>query len=164
MRRLSASGGGSAKAKRATEVATQSLGFRSLHHVFRRSHVPDSAHRRHAHRRLSGALLCAVMAAAGLTGCVTEDTATGQLIPRGNQRYEFSRVEKSAEQLKDGMTKMQVLLLLGSPAEMSASGDTWVYLPERYGILIPARALQLEFKFDLLTDHGYRPIVLGMEL
>lgn len=116
-------------------------------------------------RTLRRSLRCAAMAAAvALGGCVTENTATGELIPRGNQRYEFSRVEKSAEQLKNGMTKAQVLLLLGSPAEMNAAGDTWVYLPERYGILIPARALQLQFKGSVLTDHGYRPIVLGMEL
>jgi len=102
-----------------------------------------------------------VIAAAALGGCVTEDAATGENIPRGNQRYEFSKVEELAERLNDGMTKAQVLLLLGSAAEMDDAGDTWIYLPERYGILIPARALQLEFKDSVLVSHGYRPIVLG---
>ena len=105
-----------------------------------------------------------VLAAAALGGCVTQDATTGENIPRGNQRYEFSKVEKYAEQLRDGMTKAQVLMLLGSAAEMDDAGDVWIYLPERYGILIPARALQLEFKNSVLVSHGYRPIVLGMEL
>jgi hypothetical protein len=39
-----------------------------------------------------------------------------------------------------------------------------VYLPERYAILIPARALRLEFKNGVLDDFGYRPIVLGARL
>ncbi len=128
--------------------------------------MPQRPARSTASRRRSPAVvLCTVLAAAcSLTACVTEDTATGQLIPRGNQRYEFSRVEKAADQLRDGMTKMEVLLMLGSPAEMNDAGNTWIYLPERYGIIIPARALRLEFKDDLLSDHGYRPIVLGLEL
>jgi outer membrane protein assembly factor BamE (lipoprotein component of BamABCDE complex) len=116
-------------------------------------------------RRPSAVLALAfALAAAALGGCVTEDATTGENIPRGNQRYEFSKVEKYAEQLRDGMTKAQVLMLLGSAAEMDDAGDTWIYLPERYGILIPARALQLEFKNSVLVSHGYRPIVLGMEL
>jgi outer membrane protein assembly factor BamE (lipoprotein component of BamABCDE complex) len=105
--------------------------------------------------------LALLLAAAALGGCVTQDATTGENIPRGNQRYEFAKVEKYAEQLKDGMTKAQVLMLLGSAAEMDDAGDTWIYLPERYGILIPARALQLEFKDSVLVSHGYRPIILG---
>jgi outer membrane protein assembly factor BamE (lipoprotein component of BamABCDE complex) len=102
-----------------------------------------------------------MLAAAALGGCVTEDTATGENIPRGKQRYEFAKVEKAAEGLREGMTKLQVLLLLGSPAEMDDAGDTWVYLPERYAILIPSHALQLEFKNDVLVSHENRAIVLG---
>ena len=124
-------------------------------------------HRR-ARRQFSPIRACAfaavVLAAATLGGCITEDSATGENIPRGQQRYEFSKVEENAERLQDGMTKLQVLLLLGSAAEMTDNGDTWIYLPERYGILIPARALQLEFKNDVLVSHGYRAIVLGTKL
>ena len=112
-------------------------------------------------RRGPARALAVVLVAAALGGCVTQDATTGENIPRGNQRYEFAKVEKSAEQLKDGMTKAQVLMLLGSAAEMDDAGDTWIYLPERYGILIPARALQLEFKDSVLVSHGYRPIILG---
>ena len=117
---------------------------------------------RHRHGRVRAWAL--VLAAAALGGCVTEDAATGEVIPRGNQRYEFAKVEQAAEQLRDGMTKAQVLLLLGSAAEMDDAGDVWIYLPERYGILIPARALRLEFKDGRLVDHSYRAIVLGTRL
>ncbi|HEX5011071.1 MAG TPA: hypothetical protein VFY71_11790 [Planctomycetota bacterium] len=112
-------------------------------------------------RRRRGRVRACLLAAAVVGGCVTEDAATGEPIPRGNQRYEFSKVEDLAERLQDGMTKAQVLMLLGSAAEMDDAGDVWIYLPERYGILIPARALQLEFKDSVLVSHGYRPIILG---
>jgi outer membrane protein assembly factor BamE (lipoprotein component of BamABCDE complex) len=99
-----------------------------------------------------------------LTSCVTQDMNTGKMVPRGQQGMQFSDVEKAAENLKDGMTRAQVMLMLGSPAERSDDGDVWVYLPERYAILVPARALRLEFKDGVLADHGYRPIVLGARL
>jgi outer membrane protein assembly factor BamE (lipoprotein component of BamABCDE complex) len=98
------------------------------------------------------------------TACVTENKTTGEMVPRGNQKYPFEQVEKAAERLEPGMEKMQVLLLLGSPAETDESGNVWVYLPERYGVLIPARALRLEFGPQGLVEHGYRPIVLGARL
>ena len=96
-----------------------------------------------------------------LAGCVNVDPQTGQTIPRGDQKYRFADVEQQAKQLKDGMTKMQVILLLGSPAEASEGGNVWVYLPERPAVLVPSRALRLEFSNDVLVSHGYRAIVLG---
>lgn len=101
----------------------------------------------------------------GISGaCVTENATTGEAVPRGNQKYPFERVEKAAEDLALGMSKTQVLLVLGSPAEMSEKGDVWIYLPERYGILIPARALRLEFHANGLAEYGFQPIVLGARL
>lgn len=99
-----------------------------------------------------------------LAGCVNVDPQTGQTIPRGNQRYKFADVELQAKQLKEGMTKMQVIILLGSPAEASEGGNIWIYLPERPAVLVPSRALRLEFKNDVLITHGYRAIVLGNTL
>jgi outer membrane protein assembly factor BamE (lipoprotein component of BamABCDE complex) len=110
------------------------------------------------------AKLALPLLAGALAGCVTENMETGEMVPRGRQGQEFSKVEKAAENLKDGMTKTQVYLLLGSPAETDDKGDVWVYLPERYGIIVPARALRLEFKDTILMDHGYRPIILGARL
>ena len=99
-----------------------------------------------------------------LAGCVNVDPETGKTIPRGDQRHLFADVEKQAGNLKDGMTKMQVLILLGSPAETSDYGNVWVYLPERPAVLVPSHALQLEFKNDVLVSHGDRAIILGNKL
>jgi outer membrane protein assembly factor BamE (lipoprotein component of BamABCDE complex) len=96
-----------------------------------------------------------------VAGCVNVDPETGQTIPRGDQRYKFADVERQAGKLKDGMTKMQVLILLGSPAEAGEGGNVWIYLPERPAVLVPSHALRLEFNNDILVSHGYRPIVLG---
>lgn len=98
------------------------------------------------------------------TACVTTDVETGRVIPRGNQKLPFEEVEKAADKLKVGMNKTQVLLLLGSPAEMDDEGALWIYLPERYAVLIPARALRLEFRDGILAEYGYRAIVLGTRL
>ena len=107
------------------------------------------------------ALLLVLMS---LTSCVTYDAETGEALPRGNQRYTFDVVKKRADDLKVGMSKLQALLTLGSPAESDDRGNTWVYLPERPGLLIPARALKLEFHDGHLADFGYHAIVLGAQL
>jgi outer membrane protein assembly factor BamE (lipoprotein component of BamABCDE complex) len=110
-------------------------------------------------------VLPAIFVAALLaSACVNTDPQTGETIPRGNQKYFFDQVEKQAAQLKDGMSKADALILLGSPAEQSDDGNVWIYLPERPAVLIPSRALRLEFENGVLVKHGYRPIILGAEL
>ena len=99
-----------------------------------------------------------------LAGCVALDPETGEVLPRGNQRYEFAEVEREAEKLELGMSRAEVLLLLGSPAERDDEKGLWVYLPERPGILIPARALQLRYERGRLAEFGYHTIVLGQRL
>lgn len=111
-------------------------------------------------RRLGSLLLALGLSAA----CVTENRETGEAMPRGNQKYPFEKVEKAAEDLQVGMSKTQALLLLGSPAEMDERGDVWIYLPERHGILVPARALRLEFRAQQLAEFGFQSIVLGARL
>jgi outer membrane protein assembly factor BamE (lipoprotein component of BamABCDE complex) len=98
------------------------------------------------------------------SSCVHQNAQTGEMIPRGNQRYPWDKVVELAKNLKNGMTKPQVLLLMGSPAEMDTESNLWIYLPERYAILIPAQALRLEYKDNVLVDFGYRAIVLGTRL
>ncbi len=107
---------------------------------------------------------CLVLIALMLAGCVNVDPETGKTIPRGEQRYKFATVERRAERLQDGITKGDALMLLGSPAEESDDGDVWVYLPERPAVLVPSRALRLEFENNVLVKHGYSPIVLGQTL
>lgn len=106
----------------------------------------------------------ALVLAALLAGCVTENAATGEPIPRGNQRYPFAQVQEAAERLAVGMSRSDVLLLLGSAAKLEDGGDTWVWLPERHAILVPARALQVRFEAGRVKDFGYRPIVFGADL
>ena len=104
------------------------------------------------------------LAALLTAGCVNVDPDTGQVIPRGDQKHMFAYVEARADQLREGMTKTEALILLGSPAETSKNGSVWVYLPERPAVLLPSRALRLEFNDQYLVEYGYRPIVLGQEL
>lgn len=124
---------------------------------------PDPALRRTWIRLVRNAL-AGVLLTGLLTGCVTENLTTGEVVPRGNQKYPFEQVEKAAEGLEVGMSKVQALRLLGSPAETDEKGDVWVYLPERHGILVPARALRLEFRDQRLAEFGFRSIVLGARL
>jgi outer membrane protein assembly factor BamE (lipoprotein component of BamABCDE complex) len=113
----------------------------------------------------SAAFLLALLAlGAGTSACVTQNAETGEMIPRGKQRYPWDKVTELAKQLQKGMSKPQVLVLMGSPAEIDKEDNHWIYLPERYGILIPARALRLEFNDQVLVDFGYRAIVLGAQL
>ena len=122
-------------------------------------------------RRNSGTALNRLLGASALLltlcatpSCVTENATTGEPVPRGDQKLPFEKVEKNAEKLREGMSPTQVLILLGSPAEKGDNDNVWIYLPERYAILIPARALRLEFKDRVLVDFGYRPIILGARL
>ena len=87
-----------------------------------------------------------VFSALLLAGCVNVDPETGKTIPRGNQKFEYAVVKERAAQLRDGMSKMEVIILLGSPAESSAGGDIWAYLPERPAVLVPASGLRLSSK------------------
>lgn len=62
------------------------------------------------------------------------------------------------------MSKLDVLLLLGSPAEASDDNDLWTYLPERPAAWIPARGLRLVFENNFLMRHEFIPIVFGQTL
>jgi outer membrane protein assembly factor BamE (lipoprotein component of BamABCDE complex) len=99
-----------------------------------------------------------------LAGCVNVDPETGKTLPRGGQKHEFAIVEQRAAQLQNGLSKPEVVILLGSPAETSNDGNTWVYLPERPAVLIPSHALRLVFKDNTLVSHESVPIILGKTL
>jgi outer membrane protein assembly factor BamE (lipoprotein component of BamABCDE complex) len=112
-------------------------------------------------RRLAASGLALVLLVAA-SGCV--QTKNGEAVPRGDQRFPFTQVEERARKLQPGLTRSEVMLLLGSPAEIDESDSVWIYLPERYAVLVPARALRLEFDGNVLKEHGYRAIVLGARL
>ncbi len=115
-------------------------------------------------RLLRPGMLAWMLLFTGTSACVTENTTTGEMVPRGNQRYPWDKVKELAKRLKKGLNKSQVLWTMGTSAEVDEENGLWIYLPERYGILIPAEALRLEFKDGALVDFGYRPIVLGTRL
>jgi len=119
---------------------------------------------RHSRTSAFVSLLALLALCGGAQSCVTENAETGEAVPRGNQRYPWDKVTELAKKLQKGMNKQQVLFLMGSPAEVDQEDNQWIYLPERYGILVPAQALRLEFKQQVLVDFGYRAIVLGAQL
>lgn len=98
------------------------------------------------------------------TACVYYDQETGDVIPRGKQKYPFDEVKERAKELQVGMSKFNCLLALGEPAETQKSSDVWIYLPERKAYVVPGKFLKLEFENGVLKAFGYQPIVLGKEL
>ena len=107
-------------------------------------------------------ILAAVLSTLLLAGCVSVDPKTGRALPRGNQTYMFDHVQQRAQHLQDGMPRIEILLLLGSPAKMLTDDTVWCYYPERAAVLVPAKWLRLEFRNDALVEYGYRPVFLGV--
>jgi outer membrane protein assembly factor BamE (lipoprotein component of BamABCDE complex) len=105
-------------------------------------------------------LLFAVTTLLALAGCRTESVETevaGGKPPY--QRFAFDEVKERAKELRPGMSKTGVLLLLGSPARREA--DSWIYLPSRPGTLLPAEALEVEFRGDRYETHTFQPVIAG---
>lgn len=94
-----------------------------------------------------------------LVGCVSQNPDTGEAIPPEGQRFNLDEIKTRLPQLRSGMSRTQVLLILGSPAEQR--DDAWIYRPARSGIFVPARALVVRFHDRLYTEHVYQPILLG---
>lgn len=105
-----------------------------------------------------------VLLAVALAGCVNVDPQTGKTIPRGEQKNDYAYVKERAAQLRVGMTKMEVTILLGSPAQTSHDGDVWDYVPERPAVLMPAKGLRLVFLNGCLKTHEFTTIVFGQPL
>jgi outer membrane protein assembly factor BamE (lipoprotein component of BamABCDE complex) len=113
------------------------------------------------HRVLRALALGAVAAAGpGLGGCKTESMdpyvyADGH--PK--QKYEFKEVKRRTRSLRPGMPRSEVLITLGSPAEVR--GDTWVYLPEQAGYILPTELLEVRFQGGRYVTHEFKAIVFG---
>ena len=108
-------------------------------------------------------LIIVVLAACcGLSACATENPSTGEPIPPGDQRFALKEVQSRLPRLRIGMTRTDVLLTLGSPAEETA--DAWVYRPSRKGFFLPAKALVVKFQDRQYIGYEYQPIVFGARL
>jgi len=79
-----------------------------------------------------------------------------------NQKYSLDKVSRHVEKVQPGMSKLEVLAILGSPAIRET--DSWQYLPERSGYVVPAKALHVEFENNRVVGHRYVTIVLGEQL
>ena len=51
------------------------------------------------------------------------------------------------------------MIRLGSPAEMR--GNTWIYLPEKPGFLVPRELLEVRFERGVFVSYEFKPIVFG---
>ncbi len=75
------------------------------------------------------------------------------------QKYEFKEVKRRARGLRPGMPRSEVLIALGSPAEVH--GDTWVSLPQNPGYVIPTELLEVRFRSGRYSSHEFKAIVFG---
>ena len=78
---------------------------------------------------------------------------------RFNQRFDYNEVRRLSRQLQVGMTRIQVMAILGSPARSTPS--SWIYMPKRQAVWIPAEAMIVDFNLGTYTGHRFRPIVAG---
>lgn len=98
-----------------------------------------------------------------VAGCSTEsvDMAAYEGAPPG-QRYTMDEVLERAKRLEPGMSELDVMMTLGSPAEVR--GEVWVYLPSSPGVLLPKWALEVEFDNGRYVDHSRQPVIIGERL
>lgn len=113
---------------------------------------------RHLLKLCASGCLAALVLFSG--GCQTEGVETRTYAGKpAEQRYELAEVEEKLDQLRSGMGKIDVLLLLGSPA--IEEPDHWIYLPSRTGTIIPAEAVRVDFQGQRYMGWKKQPIILG---
>jgi len=78
------------------------------------------------------------------------------------QKYEYGAVKQRLPQLRKGMTHLDVMIRLGSPAHESDA--VWVYLPNRPGVILPSEALKVRFENGRYVKHSFQPVILGERL
>lgn len=112
-------------------------------------------------RFLISFVMIAMLACGALPlGCATDEaTTTGQAEAEYQQKYDMEYVRDHASELQPGMSKAEVLILLGSPAEQQPA--KWIYRPKRSALIVPAEALVVRFEQGRYVSHRTEPIVLG---
>lgn len=113
------------------------------------------------------AIPCAILLGLGGVGCEQEkrnDPSPPTVVdsPTYYQKYDYSTVKEKAKNLRKGMTTMQTLILLGSPAKKEP--NVWTYLPQRSGLFIPAESLLVMFEYGRVADWKTAPIILGEQI
>ena len=77
-----------------------------------------------------------------------------------SQQYYFEVLRVRTGELQEGMTKVDVLLLLGTPAKYK--DHAWIYLPAHIDAAESAEALTVRFKGDHYVEHHYEPILAAV--
>ena len=78
-----------------------------------------------------------------VSGCAVDAAlTTEQAEVAASQKYDYDYVKRQSRQLTPGLSKAEVMILLGSPAQQEAA--RWVYLPKRPGVFVPAEALVVQ--------------------
>ncbi len=108
--------------------------------------------------RLAAILLSALPLAA-LPACRTPmEAATAYELARRQQKYSLEVVRERAKQLEVGMTRIEVLTLLGSPGV--DRDRRWIYVPDEGGAIVPVFSLLIEF--DAYGRYVGKRDVLGL--
>ena len=105
------------------------------------------------------ARLTVVFALVICLGCCSSGLASSS---HPNQRYALSDVKKRLKNVQPGMVKMEVMIHLGSPAQISR--NTWIYMPSRSGLLLPTKSLHVNFVNGVYVSHETRPIIFGEQI
>ena len=103
------------------------------------------------------------LALALFCGCTAESIDLTQY-PGGqpSQKYDYKEVKRLAKQLRPGMAQIDVMILLGSPAQRQA--DRWIYLPSKPTFLLPTEGLEVRFRRGMYESYKTTPIIFGERL
>lgn len=112
---------------------------------------------------ISLAMITVLAGGALQLGCASDGSlASDQSDIEYQQKYDMEYVRDHAEELQPGMSKAEVLILLGSPAEQQPA--KWIYRPKRSALIVPAEALVVRFDQGRYVSHRNEAIVLGERL
>lgn len=102
-------------------------------------------------------IACMLICLAGMRGCKTGSADATDRHPL--QKYAYDDVRRAVKQLPAGTPRHEVMLRLGSPAEIR--GNTWIYLPQDTGFLIPREMLEVTFTGGVFASYTFKPILFG---
>ncbi len=102
-------------------------------------------------------VVCTMVCVAGMSGCKTDSANATDRHPA--QKYAYDDVRRAVKQLPAGAPRHEVMLRLGSPAKMR--GNTWIYLPQDTGFLIPREMMEVTFEGGVFASYSFKPIVFG---
>lgn len=112
-------------------------------------------------RRTGRMTAVAAAVIAVVSGCAKTQPMDAYVYEGGHpkQKYDFQEVKRRVKGLRPGMSKSEVFIHLGSPAE--DHGSTWVYLPDETGYVLPTELLEVRFEGRMYVSHEFRPVIFG---